>query len=30
VATLTGLRGRWDVWQHVPPSPEPSLTIARA
>jgi cellulose synthase/poly-beta-1,6-N-acetylglucosamine synthase-like glycosyltransferase len=30
VATLNGLRGRWDVWQHVPPSPERSLTIARA
>jgi len=30
VATLNGLRGRWDVWQHVPPSPKPSLTIVRA
>jgi len=30
VATFNGLLGRWDVWQHVPPSPKPSLTIARA
>jgi len=30
VATLNGLRGRWDVWQHAPSSPKPSLTIARA